>query len=120
MSLLSLVAVPGFGGNFKRRACRWLVPHKWLLLMSGVGRRTQDTEQPLVSLKVCAALQPDTRCDYPSYAHVPQHHLCSLLRKKDPITSVLPRDSLWEKENKAEAGLHTSLTDPQPLMHILG
>lgn len=37
-------------------------------------------------------------------------------KEKDLITSVLPRESLWEKENKAEACLHTSLADPRRLM----
>lgn len=37
-------------------------------------------------------------------------------KEKDPITSVLPRESLWEKENKAEACLHTSLADPRRSM----
>lgn len=37
-------------------------------------------------------------------------------KEKDPITFMLPGESLWEKENKAEACLHTGLTDPRPLM----
>lgn len=37
-------------------------------------------------------------------------------KEKGPKTSVLPRKSLWEKENKAEARLHTSLADALPAM----
>lgn len=61
MSLLSLVAMPGFRDSYKRPVWRDAVMQAALVeacasqvavkLMHGMGRRIQGTKHPLVSLK---------------------------------------------------------------------